>query len=385
MSPTGGAFRRFFGLWAMLALLLLAASARAHEIPRSQVELQMGAGGAEATITFSVIGFALDYPAVQLGGQELEKAAEQHRAVMAKAVAARFGLLADEKALVPAPLTPSDSEFLPERQAIRLHLTYPWQTPPRRIEIQTGRLFPVDPGHTVFVTVYDSKAGALVREAVLNRATPTLTFEAGSGQSTFSVISQFVREGIHHIFIGPDHILFIVGLLLLGGGLKRLLKIVTAFTLAHSITLVLATLNILNPSPRLIEPAIALSIVFVGIHALVYLQGREKEAGETAGETTPRRPSDLRLPFAFCFGLIHGFGFASVLRELDLPREALGWSLFSFNIGVELGQACIVLTVAPLLALIARRSEKAARIVIITGSWCVLLAGAYWFGQRLMS
>ena len=93
----------------------------------------------------------------------------------------------------------------------------------------------------------------------------------------------------------------------------------------------------------------------------------------------------MRLLFAFCFGLIHGFGFASVLSELELPRHALGWSLFSFNVGVEIGQACIVLAVAPLLALIRRRSERAAGRVVTVGSLGVIAAGAFWFVQRVLA
>src|SRR6185369_9937866 len=110
-------------------------------------------------------------------------------------------------------------------------------------------------------------------------------------------------------------------LLLLGGTMGRLLKIVTAFTIAHSITLALATFQLVNPSPRIIEPAIALSIVAVGIENLV----------------AQRRQRDVRAMLAFAFGFIHGFGFASVLREFGLPREALGVALASFNVGVELG------------------------------------------------
>lgn len=176
-----------------------------------------------------------------------------------------------------------------------------------------------------------------------------------------------VYEGIHHIFIGPDHILFVVGLMLLGGGVKELLKIVTAFTVAHSITLYLATFRILNPPPEVIEPVIALSIVFVGTHALLGAGSR-----------------DLRLIFAFVFGLIHGFGFANVLQEMTLPPQALGWSLFAFNAGVEIGQACIVLAIAQALAYLTRRSPSAAGRVVTAGALCVTTAGAFWFFQRVM-
>ena len=124
----------------------------------------------------------------------------------------------------------------------------------------------------------------------------------------------------------------------------------------------------MNLPSRLIEPAIALSIVVVGIENL--LSGGRR---------------DLRASLAFAFGFVHGFGFAGVLREFGLPPAALGWSLFSFNLGVELGQACIVLAVTPLLALArARRPALAGRIVTV-GSAGVIAAGAYWLVQRLIS
>ena len=364
-------------VWAILAFLFCCLTpTSAHDIPRSQIELRLGTSGVEATVTFSVLGFSLDYPALQLGGQALEKVVTENRTQMAEAVATRLGLIADEQRLTPEALTPERSEFLPERKAIRLYLSFRWLAPPKHLEVRTGSLFPVDPNHTVFVTLYEAAhSDVLLREAVLNHTTPSLSYALGSKQSLFSVIRQFIREGIHHIFIGPDHILFVIGLLLLGGNVKRLLKIITAFTLAHSITLVLATLNLVTPSPRLIEPLIALSIVFVGIHALSQLSQEAKQRSE----------KDLRLTLAFFFGLIHGFGFASVLRELELPREALGWSLFSFNVGVELGQACIVITVAQLLSWLRRKNEKASCLIVFIASWCVVLAGAYWFGERLFA
>ena len=136
---------------------------------------------------------------------------------------------------------------------------------------------------------------------------------------------RFVPAGVHHILIGPDHLLFLVGLLLLGGTIRQLLAVVTAFTVAHSITLSLAALNIVTPPARIIEPAIALSIVYVGADNLLVRGGR-----------------DVRAWIAFAFGFIHGFGFANVLREMDLPARALGWSLFSFNVGVEIGQLLVV-------------------------------------------
>jgi len=176
----------------------------------------------------------------------------------------------------------------------------------------------------------------------------------------------FTASGIHHILIGPDHILFLVGLLLLGGRWTALLKIVSFFTIGHSVTLSLAALNLVTPPATIIEPAIALSIVFVGADNLVRGEGR-----------------DLRAWVALVFGLVHGFGFANVLREFGLPREALGWSLFSFNVGVEIGQIGIVLIVASLLEAVRRRSAFAGARVAMAGSVVVIAAGAYWFVERV--
>src|SRR6185295_11179060 len=153
---------------------------------------------------------------------------------------------------------------------------------------------------------------------------------------------------------------------LLGGRPRRLLMVVTSFTVAHSITLSMAVLGILNPPSSIIEPAIALSIVFVGFDNLLVKEGR-----------------DVRAWIAFAFGFIHGFGFANVLREMDLPRRALGWSLFSFNFGVEIGQMLVVLIVASALAALRSRSEKAGRQVAFVGSIVVIVAGAFWFVQRV--
>jgi len=92
---------------------------------------------------------------------------------------------------------------------------------------------------------------------------------------------------------------------------------------------------------------------------------------------------DVRAWIAFFFGFVHGFGFAGVLREFGLPRQALGWSLFAFNFGVEIGQACIVIVVASLLAALRSRNQTVSRMVLVAGSVCVIVAGSYWFIQRV--
>jgi hydrogenase/urease accessory protein HupE len=224
-------------------------------------------------------------------------------------------------------------------------------------------MFPYDPNHQTFINIYEREA---LTQAILDRGRTEFEYFAGTRQGALAVIQKFLPAGIHHILIGPDHLLFLVGLLLLGGSIRQLAVVVTSFTIAHSITLSLAALNIVTPPARIIEPAIALSIVYVGADNLLVRGGR-----------------DVRAWIAFSFGFIHGFGFANVLREMDLPSRALGWSLFAFNIGVEIGQLLVVVVVASALAALRSRSEAAGRQLAFAGSVVVIAAGAFWFIQRV--
>ena len=230
-----------------------------------------------------------------------------------------------------------------------------------------ARLYPDDSSSKLVVSVL--RDGSLVQETVLDAAHPALLRNHEPPESRWQVFLRFVREGVTHIFGGPDHICFVLGLLLLGGGLKTLLKTVTAFTLAHSITLTVAALGIWNPSPRIVEPLIALSIVAIAVENL-----------------RPRKVSarDLRPWFAFGFGLIHGFGFAGALAEVGLPQQALGVALAAFNFGVECGQALIVIAVAPALAKLAEDKPKLHRLFLRLASVGIGLAGLWWFVTRLI-
>ena len=256
-------------------------------------------------------------------------------------------------------------ESFPGRRSIVARFELPWERIPGKLHLACA-LFRYDLQHVTYLNVYES--GRLRYQGLLDATRSNVEYFSGGGQGRLALIATFVGEGIHHIFIGPDHMLFIVGLLLLGGSITRLLKIVTAFTVAHSITLALATLGILNPSPGIVEPAIALTIAFIGVENIL----------------ASRNGRDVRALIAFGFGLIHGFGFAGVLRELGLPAGARAWALFSFNGGVEVAQSVIVLSVAPLLALLKSSSDAWSRRVVAVGSWCVILAGAVWFLQRVL-
>jgi hydrogenase/urease accessory protein HupE len=211
-------------------------------------------------------------------------------------------------------------------------------------------------------------------QAILDASRQRVDYYAGTTQGRLAVIRTFVVSGIEHILIGPDHILFLIGLLLLGGSLRRLALIVTAFTIGHSVTLSLAALDIVSPPAYFIEPLIALTIVVVGADNLLVLRA-QSAPGAAA--------TDIRAWLAAMFGLIHGFGFAFVLKEFGLPQAALGWSLFAFNLGVELGQLFIVFMVAGMLMVIRRRSKTAAHRIAMLGSVAVIAAGVYWFIERV--
>jgi hypothetical protein len=182
---------------------------------------------------------------------------------------------------------------------------------------------------------------------------------ADSGRGTRS----FVVLGLQHIVTGYDHLLFLLGLLLPGGTFVSLLKIVTAFTVAHSLTLALAVVGVVVLPDRLVEAVIALSIAFVAAENLA-----------------PRPAVSRRWAISFLFGLVHGFGFSSALRELGLARQGLALSLLGFNVGVEAGQALVIAALLPGLVLL-RRSQWEARTVM-GSSLAILLIGLMLFVER---
>jgi hypothetical protein len=175
----------------------------------------------------------------------------------------------------------------------------------------------------------------------------------------------FVRLGIQHILTGWDHLLFLLVLLLRGGGWLSLAKVITAFTAAHSVTLGLAVLEVVTPPDRLVEAVIALSIAVVAAENLVL-----------------RPVLSRRWLVSFAFGLVHGFGFSSVLRDLGLPAQGLVLSLFGFNAGVEVGQALVVAVALPALALV-RQTRWETRVIRIA-SLATLLVGAILFVERTL-
>ena len=343
-----------------LILVYLAGTdtAYGHPAPFSFLDLIIRADGVDGTLVLHVEDVAHDLdiaPADRLLDPAMTA---QARDRLVSLLAPRLGVRTDAgRSIEWGSLEPSV-----DKHGVVLRFRIPGPAPGALY--LSPDMFPYDPAHQTFVNVYEDDE--IRQQMIFGAGSGEQIYYSGSTQGVMAVMRTFIPAGIHHILIGPDHILFLVGLLLLGGTWLALVRIVTAFTIGHSITLSLAALSIVIPSARVIEPAIALSIVFVGADNLVRGSGR-----------------DLRAWAALVFGLIHGFGFANVLREFGLPTQALGWSLFSFNFGVEIGQLGVVLVVATVLALIRNRSDVAGSRVAIAGSVVVIAAGVYWFIERV--
>jgi hydrogenase/urease accessory protein HupE len=347
----------------LTVLVRLVAPVYAHPVPFSYLDLRLGQGQSqvEGSLVAHITYLARELNVTPADALLDPVTLESKKEAILNLLRPSILLSADGQAL---DLKLLRVEPLPDRQEVALHLRFDTKAFPALVGIKCT-LFTHEPEHQTFLNIYEE--GLLAHQEIFDKDHTTLDYYTGSRQVTLAVVKKFIPEGIYHIFTGPDHILFIVGLLLMGGSLMRLLTIVTAFTIAHSITLSLAALDVVNPPARLIEPAIALSIIYVGIDNLM--------VGKSGW--------DARAWIAFFFGLVHGFGFASVLREFGLPRQALGWSLFSFNFGVEIGQVCIVVVVASLLAALRNRNKELSQRIATGGSVIVILAGIYWFIQRV--
>ncbi len=213
-------------------------------------------------------------------------------------------------------------------------------------------------------------AGENAPQALLDDAHATLTISAPA-PSVWSTMQRYLVTGIEHIFLGYDHIAFLVAIVLWARRLMPVIKVVTAFTIAHSITLSLAALQIVVIPSSVVEPAIAASIIFVAV------------------ENFFSRNVDGRWRVTFAFGLIHGFGFAGALQEMGLPANAVVPALAAFNIGVEIGQVAIVSIVVPALILLDRlfaadrtKPVRAAALVY-TLSAVITVLGSYWLVTRV--
>ena len=275
----------------------------------------------------------------------------------------------------------------------------------------------VNPSHMHFARVRAAD-GRLV-ERVLAESGDTWPVDAEAGRrGAGTSFAGYVALGLHHILSGWDHLAFVAALLLLADTLREVATLVTAFTLAHSVTLALAVLGLVRPESAGIESLIGFSIALVAAENAWLLAGRDRIvprltvgflmalavlSAAGVGSLRPlalsglalftlchfglldrtERPARLRAAIAFAFGLVHGFGFAGVLAEMELPHDRLIPALVGFNVGVELGQLAVVALLWPLLRWLARFDEgRLERLVAETASAAICGLGLFWFLTR---
>jgi len=209
--------------------------------------------------------------------------------------------------------------------------------------------------------------GDFVKKAVLRDTSPFISLD--KKQNYFELVKEYVELGIFHILSGYDHLMFVTLLFLLSRNLKSLLFTISAFTLSHSITLTCGILGIVYMPPPFIESMIALSIIFLAKELLI------------EGETFTKRHLGV---VAFSFGLLHGFGFSSALRDIGLPQDEIPLSLFSFNVGIELGQILFILCVSIIVVIFTRLGVNVKQYYKHMAYFVGVIA-SFWFIQRVFS
>jgi hypothetical protein len=387
---------------AALVALGLAAAAAGHTRSVSYSSVEIDAGGAR---------LRLRVPLLELTRVPPERLREEGG--LAEYLARRLALRAGE--------TPCAAEAPEARQASEGLAVFEWRVAcpaagERRLESRL--LLDVAPSHLHFTRV--RLPDGQVVERVLSEAEPDLALPgAGAPRARGTSLAGYLRLGVEHILTGFDHLAFVAALLLLATTLGEVATLVTAFTLAHSVTLSLGALGVLEPRAAAIETLIGFSIALVAAENAWLLGGRGRAlprlstaallglAGLAAAGigTVPwltllgvavftachfgilglaQRPARLRAAVAFCFGLVHGFGFAGLLAEFGLPVERRVPALFGFNLGVEVGQLAVVLLLWPALQALARRRDgRLHALVAELGSAAVCGVGVFWFVTRL--
>jgi len=352
----------------VLFSLLPLQDAAAHDPGLSSLTIRQRTNGLEATLTLAVRDAA---QVVELdedhNGIVTQAEFAQTRSQLETAVVRQLFIAPDDRVAKPQ----SVRSRLDENNNVELRLDF-GATIFSSLEIQSKLIASLPLGHRQYLQIQNS-TGQTIFERLLSATTDRATVQVPHiDASTVALeavrsFTNFLCLGVKHILTGYDHLLFLFGLLLVARGFFSSLGIITSFTIAHSITLAVATLHLVQIPSRIVEPLIAASIVFVGIENL--LRGDIPAA---------------RRMVAFGFGLIHGFGFASALREAGIGSGTGGilLPLFSFNLGVELGQIMVAAVALPIIWKLRENPMFIARWAPACSAAVVLL-GSFWFVQRV--
>ncbi len=343
-----------------VAILLCAAASSAHDADVIYARLERDSASAEVhqVVTMTAQTLSLLSPVDGDGDGRLNRAELEEKRDAIEAGVWAF-----------MPLYAGDARCRLIRTLAHLRETYvelngEWACPEGELK-QVFRLLDVLPSN--YKVVLGSQVDGERGQRFAQGSRQTLIIPAKE-QPAVESLSGWVQLGILHIFTGIDHVCFLIALLLVGGTWNRVLLMVTAFTVAHSITLGAAALEVISltsAQQRWVEAAIALSIVWVAVENIVLEEHRHRAA------------------ITFAFGLVHGFGFASVLKSYGL-RESVVSGLFGFNLGVELGQAALVLVVFPLVKIARAKAASASVWAVRIFSLAIAAAGGYWLYERVL-
>jgi hydrogenase/urease accessory protein HupE len=333
----------------LIVAVLAATAAFAHDPGLSSAEVTLGGEKPVARLTFARADIALIAP-MDTGPTGLESLARDS-----------FSLIIDGHAVPPLKVAAS----VDDSGAVHFNLEYP-SLQGTRLTLSSLLIAKLPRGHRQFLELRDAGGNAQAQR-MLDAADNSFELDLSaflSSQQRPHTFWGFLPLGIEHILLGFDHLAFLLALLIAGGTLREAAKIITSFTIAHSITLALATLEVIVIPASIVEPLIAASIVYVGL------------------ENIFRRKIEHRWLLTFGFGLVHGFGFASALRELGVGAGVKAVApLLSFNLGVEMGQIAVAALVLPLIWKLRQRPLFVIRYVPVC-SLLVALAGGYWLLER---
>lgn len=363
--------------WAWLAAVLAAVGPlRAHDPGLSTAQGELRAGRLVLITGFAPSDAGELLPPAVPRHEQWSQAEFDAAKTELQALAPRlWEIKADGRAVAPLE---TGVELLPEDN-MSFRAVYPLPPRAEKLVLRATRVELLPAGHRQFLIVIDERGSTLVKkllsasdaaiEVPLVAADGTGGGGAPVAADEMPTIVGFFRLGVEHIWMGFDHLLFLFALLVVCRTFRSIAGIITCFTLAHSLTLALATLNWVSLPARLVEPLIAASIVYVGVENL--LRKGEEPRGRWA--------------LTFGFGLIHGFGFASVLRDLGVGAASGGIAvpLLTFNLGVEAGQIAIAAVVMPLVWRLRKNEKFVVRgVPVLSGA--VALAGLYWLLQRTL-
>jgi hydrogenase/urease accessory protein HupE len=346
--------------FAACLCLLLAFSALAHDPGLSSAKLRLQSNSLQAILTFAPADVAaISGPDAPKGGANLP----QLEAIARKSLEIWF----DDHAVAPSAV---NVQFL-QNKDVEFQLTFPAGAA-MRLRARSALLDRLPFGHRQYFALVNA-AGATLAEKLLGGDNDSIDVRLPAALATVATppshpFSEFLVMGIKHILTGYDHLLFLFALLLGCKKISSVVKIITAFTIAHSLSLALATLGWVEIPSRIIEPFIAATIVYVGIENVF------------RGQTVHHR-----VWLTFGFGLVHGFGFAGALREMGVGSNgsAVAIPLVAFNSGVEIGQMLVASLILPILWRVKDKPQFAVRWAPACSA-LVAVAGAFWFVQRVI-